>query len=188
MQEAILRNLLTRRSIRKYLPKPVPRELLEKIVEAALYAPSAMGRQPWHFVVLAGEKRIADLTVALKEAVARMPENIYQKFVGNPEYTVSYHAPALIMVSADPAKPNAEADCALALGNIFLAAHALDLGTCWINQMGSACPDERFRALLTELGVPPQNYIYGCAAVGWPDGPRPEAAPRKSGKVNYVLE
>ena len=189
MPDAVLHNLLTRRSIRKYLPRPVPKELLEKIVEAGLYAPSARGRQPWHFVVLAGQERLSRLTLALKEAVYRMPENPYKQFVGSPDYTVSYHAPVLILVSADPAVTNlAEADCALALGNMFLAAHALGLGSCWINQLGSACPDQQFRALISELGVPPQNHIYGCAAIGWPDGPNPAPAPRKSGKVKYLLE
>ncbi|MDR2503023.1 MAG: nitroreductase [Deltaproteobacteria bacterium] len=187
MKNAVLENILTRRSIRKFLTKSVPRDILEQIVEAGLHAPSGMGRQPWHFAVLTGQERLAGLTLALKEAVARMSHNPYKQYVGSPNYTVNYHAPVCILVSADPALSTAEADCALAMGNIALAAHALGLGSCWINQLGSACADSGFRARLTELGVPETNHVYGCAAIGWPDGPAPSPVPRKRA-VSYLTD
>ncbi|MDR2162039.1 MAG: nitroreductase [Desulfovibrio sp.] len=156
MQEAVLNNILTRRSIRKFQSKPVPLEILEKIVEAGLYAPSARNSQPWHFTVVAGLDRVARITAELKAAVARMPDNPYRAVVGSAAYTVNYaNAPVFILVSAAPdSSPVVAADCSLALGTMFLAAHALGIGSCWINQLGSACGEPGFRAFLTQLGVP----------------------------------
>jgi nitroreductase len=188
--EVVLNNLRTRRSIRKYEPRPVPGEILEKIVEAGLYAPSARNSQPWHFAVVTGPERLAGITAELRAAVARMPENPYKSFVGAPSYSVNFHnAAAFIIVSADPAaSPVVEADCALALGNMFLAAHALGIGSCWVNQLGSACGEPGFRALLTRLGVPEKNRVYGSGAFGFAAGEHPKAPPRRGGTVIYVTD
>lgn len=187
MSEEFFNILRTRRSIRSFLPKPVPDASLEKIVEAGLYAPSGMNRQPWHFTVLTGLERLERVTAELKAAVARMPENRYKDFVGAAGYTVNYHAPAFIIVSAAADASNTVTeDCALALGNMFLAAHALGLGSCWINQLGSACAEPGFRALLTELGVPPKNHVYGAGTFGFIQGEAPAALPRKNGRVHYA--
>jgi nitroreductase len=82
----------------------------------------------------------------------------------------------------------AASDCALALGNMFLAAHALGIGSCWVNQLGSACGEPGFRAFLTELGVPPGNYVYGGAAFGHAAGGLPEAPARKEGAVVWAMD
>lgn len=180
--------ILHRRSIRKFQKESsLPREAVHGIVEAGLYAPSARNRQPWHITAVLGHERIDRLTRELKAAVVRMPENPYKDFVGSAAYTVNYHAPAFMLVSADPAvSVMAAADCAAVLQNMFLAAHALGIGSCWINQLGSACDEPGFRALLTEYGVPERNFIYGCGAFGYGDGEPPAAPERKAGTVNYV--
>jgi nitroreductase len=190
MEEVVLNALRARRSIRKYAPKPVPPEILKKIIEAGLYAPSARNSQPWHFTVVTGIDRLAGITAELKAAVARMPENPYKNFVGADSYSVNFHnAAAFIIVSADPAaSPVVEADCALALGNMFLAAHALGIGSCWVNQLGSACCEPGFRALLTQLGVPEKNRVYGSGAFGYAEGEHPKAPPRREGTVTYVTD
>jgi nitroreductase len=190
MQEAVLKNILTRRSIRNFQSTPIPREILEKIVEAGLYAPSARNSQPWHLTVVGGQDRLARITAELKAAVARVPDNPYKELVGSAAYSVNYgNAPVFIIVSAAPdASPVVVADCSLALGTMFLAAHALGIGSCWINQLGKSCDEPGFRAFLTQLGVPPQNRIYGCGAFGFAAGDAPKAPPRKEGRVLYVLE
>lgn len=186
---AVLKAIKERRSVRKFLPRPVPGEDLERIVEAGLWAPSARNNQPWHLTVITGLDRMGDMTRELKEAVARMPENPYKSFVGAEGYTVSYHAPAFVIVSANPAAaPLAAADCSLVLQNMFLAAHSLGIASCWINQLGSACADPGFRAFITCLGVPEDHHIYGCAALGYADGPAPAPPARKQGTVSYRAE
>lgn len=190
MRQAVLNNILTRRSIRKFQSAPIPRESLEKIVEAGLYAPSARNSQPWHLTVVSGQDRLARITAELKAAVARMPDNPYKEVVGSAAYSVNYGAaPVFIIVSAAPdSSPVVVADCSLALGTMFLAAHALGIGSCWINQLGIACDEPGFRAFLTQLGVPAQNRIYGCGAFGFAEGDAPPAPARKEGRVTYVPE
>jgi nitroreductase len=190
MQEAVLKNILTRRSIRKFQPGPIPRESLEKIVEAGLYAPSARNSQPWHLTVVGGRDRLARITAELKAAVARTPESPYKELVGSAAYSVNFgNAPVFIIVSAAPnASPMVAADCTLALGTMFLAAHALGIGSCWVNQLGNTCDEPGFRSFLTQLGVPAQNRIYGCGAFGFAEGQHPAAPPRREGKVVYNME
>jgi nitroreductase len=190
MREVVLQNILTRRSIRKFRSDPIPGESLEKIVQAGLYAPSAKNSQPWHLTVLGGRERLGQITAELKAAVGRIPDSPYRALVGSPTYSVNYgNAPVFIIVSAAPeASPMAAADCSLALGNMFLAAHALGIGSCWINQLGATSDEPGFRSFLTRLGVPAGNRIYGCGAFGFAEGEHPAAPPRKKGNVTYVLE
>ncbi|MDR1359639.1 MAG: nitroreductase family protein [Deltaproteobacteria bacterium] len=190
MQETVLENILTRRSIRKFRPAPIPEASLEKIVQAGLYAPSAKNSQPWHLTVVNGQDRLARLTAELKAAIARTPDSPYKELVGSAAYSVNHgNAPVLILVSAAPeASPMVVADCALALGYMFLAAHSLGIGSCWINQPGAACEEPGFRSYLTQLGIPAQNHVYGCGAFGFAEGEHPTAPPRKTGSVNYVPE
>lgn len=186
MNETI-QNILERRSIRKYLPDTISRQDLDLILTAGLYAPSARNRQPWHLCVIQGQEKIDRLTAEVKAAVDRMPENPYKAMVGAKEYTVNYHAPVFIVVSADSEEsPMAMADCALVLGSMFLAAQSLGIGSCWINQLGSVCNEAGFRKILTGIGVPPNHTVYGCGAFGFPQT-RPSAAPaRKEGAVTFV--
>ena len=188
MNETI-QTLLTRRSIRKYKPEQFSNEILHQIIEAGLYAPSAMGRQPWHLVVVRGHDKIAGVHREVKAATARMPDNPYKEFVGSESYTINYHAPTFIIVSGDTtlSPRNAPFDCALLLGSMFLAAHALGIGSCWINQLNVLNDEPGFRAYMTQLGIPPENRIFGCACFGYADGPPPEPAKRKENAV-VILE
>ncbi len=182
-----IRTILNRRSIRRYRPEPFPDEELAKIVEAGVYAPSSRNLQARHICVVRGQAAIARITAAVKAATARQPDSPYRDSVGSAAYTVNYHAPAFIIVSADPSVTKSpEADAALALGNMFLAARSLGIGSCWINQLNPLCGDAEFRALLTELGVPESYRIYGCGTFGYAEGAYPPAPARKDGRVTYA--
>ena len=182
----VICNILSRRSIRKYRPDPVPGDVLERIVQAGLYAPSARNKQPWHLTVVSGGGALARLTAEVKAATLRM-NNHYVTMVSREGYSAGYGAPTLLIVSGDAADaPMAQNDCALVLGTVFLAAHSLGVGSCWINQLGILSDEPGFRAVLDTLGVPSRNTVYGCACLGYGDGPHPAAAARRDGVVNYV--
>ena len=188
MNETI-RTIMGRRSIRSYKPDQISEQDLNLIIQAGLHAPSARNRQPWHVCVLQGHEKIAKLAAELKAAVARMPDNPYATMVGAESYTMSFLAPVFIIVSADPeVSPLALADCALVLGNMFLAAHSLGIASCWVNQLGSACAEPGFRATLTKLGIPHKNEIYGCSSFGYPLSTPREAPKRREGTVNFVAD
>lgn len=181
--------ILSRRSIRNYRPEPLPREILEQVLQAGLYAPSARNRQPWHLTMVTSPAAIERLTAEVRAATLRMPDNPYTAMVQREQYRVNFGAPALLIVSADPsAAGTAQADCALVLGNVFLAAHSLGVGSCWVNQLGILSDEPGFRSVLDSFGVPSQNRIYGCAALGYAEGAHPTAPERRSNTVNYVEE
>ncbi|MDL2316639.1 nitroreductase [Desulfovibrio sp. OttesenSCG-928-A18] len=184
-----IRNILQRRSIRKFRPDQFPRAELEAIVQAGLFAPSARNRQPWHITVLRGLERIAALNAEVKAATARMPDNHYKAMVGASGYSINYHAPTFILVSGDPElSALAQVDCALVMQNMMLAACSLGLGSCWINQLGPLNGEAGFRQVLDKLQVPAQNRVYACLALGYVQGEQPPAPERKSGTVTYIGE
>lgn len=167
--------ILTRRSIRKYEDKKVKEEDLLKIIECAKYAPSGINNQGWHFSV-----------VENKDWLEKMSKTV-AKGLGRTSYNVTYGAPVLIVVSHKRGNLLYEHDGSCALENIFLAAHSLGLGTCWINQLGeeSLYSDKEFLDLLKEAGVPEGYKIIGCAAIGYP-AESPIAKPRKENLVTYL--
>lgn len=182
-----LRTIFNRRSIRRFKPEQFPREELEHIVQAGLHAPSARNRQPWHFAVLRGQPVIARLNAEVKAATARMPDNPYADMIRNENYTINYHAPTFVIVSADPRiSPLASADCALALGSMFLAACSLGIGSCWINQICPLSDEPGFRKVMDGLGIPSGYRIYGCGAFGYATDAHAATPPRREGTVTYV--
>jgi nitroreductase len=186
MNETI-NSILQRRSIRKYRPELISKDLLDSILQAGLYAPSARNKQPWHLTVVCGHGALTRLTAEVKAATLRMPDNPYAVMVQKEAYSVAYGAPTLIIVSGNIEEaPMVQSDCALVLGNIFLAAHSLGIASCWINQLGILSNEPGFRSVLTTLKVPLQNSIYGCAALGYADGPHPAAPTRREHTVTYA--
>jgi nitroreductase len=186
MNEVLL-TIAQRRSVRSYQERQIPEEECRSIVEAGLYGPTGMNRQPVHITVVRKREVIDRITSELKAAVARMPENRYKNFVGAAGYTVNFGAPTFMIVSADTARAaTAEPDCACALENMFLAARSLGMGSCWVNQLGSVTGDAGFQLFLhKELAFPAGNVIFGCAAFGYPEKDFPQAPPRR-GSSNWI--
>ena len=183
----MISGIIERRSIRDFKDERIPRDVLELIIKAASYAPSARNRQCWHFTVVDSSEVIDRITSALKRAAKHESAPSYlNEQVGVPGYRVGYNASVLVIISGDPAFSTTVSDCALAAGNIMLAAHSLGLGSCWINQPSVVCGVPEFRALLTELGVPENYTVYPCVCLGHPNMPIPHAADRAEGTVNYV--
>ena len=167
--------LLNRRSVRRYRPELPAREDLEKIAEAGLYAASGKGMQTVKIVIVTNPELIA----TLRE---------WNRVIGGWDEGVDpfYGAPALLLVLADRASPNHVYDGALAMGNMMLAAHALGLGSCWINRARQEFDSDEGKALLASLGVEGDLEGIGHCIVGFPAGPAPKAAPRKPGRVVWA--
>ena len=139
---ATMETILHRRSIRSFLEKPIPKPVLEQIVLAGQYAPSAMNRQNWHFTVLQNQEKIQSLAKAIAAELGMGEEYSF------------YRPAALILVSAPKDSHNGLADCACALENIFLAAWSLDVGSVWINQLKDICDRPAIRASWMSWGFP----------------------------------
>jgi nitroreductase len=148
-----------RRSIRKYQPKPVEPEKIDRLIEAALRAPSSRGRNPWEFVVVTDP----DLLLALSTA---KPHGA--SFLKN--------APLGIVVCADPEKCDVWIeDASIASILIHLAAAAMGLGSCWIQIRkrmydGVDTSQDRIRK---HLNLPENLNVLSIIAIGYPDERKP---------------
>ena len=181
--------ILTRRSTRRYLAKPVEQELLEKVVEAGRYAPTGSNTQSNHFIVVRERKTIKKLTELVEKAFAQMTlqEEMYSSLRSSITrakqggYVFCYNAPVLVIVANQKNYGNSQADCAIAIENMMLAANELDLGSCYINQLKWLNEDEALVAYLQSLGMKENERVYGSMILGWPDTPdgNPERIPLK---------
>ena len=162
----VLSNMMARRSIRKYLDKPVEHEKLEAIVKCGINAPSGMNRQPWIVRVVEDQKLIADVN----EAAGR---------------SLFYDAPALICVCT-PANGGGELDAGLLGENMMLAAPSLGLGTCCLGgPVRFLVSNEKCKFFLDRLDIPADYKLNYILAIGYPDE-QPDAKPRDASKVKYV--
>jgi nitroreductase len=173
-----LEAILTRHSIAKVRPDPVPHELIEKILHAAVQAPNHYRVRPWRFVVLTGKSRQAlgeILAQALKKQNPELPETGMEIERAKP-----LRAPVLIAVGVDkPDDPRVleiENICAVAAAveNLLLAAHNEELGAMW--RTGSAARDPDVKKF---LGFTPDQELISFVYLGYPDL-LPEAAERPS--------
>ena len=176
--------IVSRGTCRAFRPDMPEKEKIDKIVNAARYAPSGMSRFTRHFAVITNADWLARMNARVRTLAgdASVASNLERN--GEKGYSCNYHSPVFIVVSADPAYPTSRDDCACALESMFLAATALGLGSCWINQLGGDnC--EKLRDLLREAGVPENHRVYGCCALGYPAAPPAPKKPRTE-KITYL--
>lgn len=162
--------ILTRRSVKRYRPDPVPEGLIERIVEAGLYAASGMNRQS-PILIAVTDKNLRNRLSAMNAKILGMQTDPF------------YGAPAVIAVLADRSVPTAICDGSLAVGNMMPAAHALGLGSCWIHRAEEEFDSPEGKAILGELGIEGDYVGVGHCIIGYADGPLPEAPARRPGRV-----
>ena len=175
----VLSNIMARRSIRKYLDKPVEHAKLEIVVRAGINAPSAVNRQPWIVRVVEDQKLIADVTEVYKEANAEMVKR--DKDFKN----MFRNAPNLICVCT-PANGGGELDAGLLGENMMLAAQSIGLGTCCLGgPVRFLLSNNKCKFFLDRLDIPEGYKLNYILAIGYPDE-QPAAKPRDASKVKYI--
>ena len=175
----VLSSIMARRSIRKYLDKPVEHEKLEIIVKCGINAPSGMNRQPWIVRVVEDQKLIADVTEVFKQ------ENPEQVARDKDFKNMFRNAPNLICVCT-PAKGGGELDAGLLGENMMLAAQSMGLGTCCLGgPVRFLLSNEKCKFFLDRLDIPADYKLNYILAIGYPDE-QPNAKPRDASKVKYI--
>lgn len=192
IQNDVLNCIHTRRSTRSFQDRQLDPEQLNALLQAAIWAPSGSNNQSWLFTAIQNKAALDTLNTLVKQAFQRwVPDDDYPAKKGAKQaaqqegYHFFYHAPTLVIASNRPGYQNAMADCALALENLFLAAHSLGLGSCYINQLHWLGNDPDIRSFLCDLGIPKEHVICSAAAVGYIGKPS-AAPPRKDGTINIV--
>ncbi len=171
--------IMGRRSVRKYLDRPVEHEKLMTLARCAINAPSGMNAQPWLVRVVEDQKLINDVTEVYKKANAEQVKR-------DADFKNMFrNAPNLICVCT-PAKGGGQLDAGLLGENVMLAAHALGLGTCCLGgpvRFLKSNADARF--FLERLDIPADYELNYIIAVGYPDE-QPEARQRDASKVKFI--
>ncbi len=182
----ILKAITTRRSIRTFKAEPLKEHELQAIIEAGQYAPSARNEQAWHFSVVQNPAILAKINAILQEIFANSGNPALAERAKAENFSPFYHAPTLIIVSGDQNAIAPEPDVSLALGNCFLAAQALGIGSVWIHSLRQLFNTPAGKALQQTLGIPEGYVIYGSGAFGYNAGDLPTAEPRRAGTVTFV--
>ena len=171
--------IATRHSTRKFKEEPVPQEVLDKVIEAGRQAPSGKHKNQSRFIVIRKKEVLQELIALVQQEFAKMevtPEND-DNFGGairaakKGGYVFMYNAPVLIVVVNKRDYGNKYADVSCAMQNMMLAANALDLGSCWINQLRWLQDNPVLRAYLQKLGMAEDEEVCASLSIGYPNTP-----------------
>lgn len=173
MNQAI-QNLLTRRSVRAYTDRMPSKEDIDTICRAGLYAATGMGTQS-PIIIAVTQKSMRDRMSKLNAQVM------------NTETDPFYGAPVVLVVLVDKnAAVTPVEDGSLMLGNMLNAAHALGLGSCWINRAREVFDSPEGKSILRELGIEGDWLGIGNCIVGYSANPEPPARQRKENRIHWV--
>ncbi len=163
----------TRRSCRKYKSEQITDEELNAVLKAGTYAPTGMGKQSPFIVAVQNPEMKAKLE-KMNASVRGMSGNPY------------YDAPTYVLVFAPTDSPFAIQDGTCILENMMLAAHALGLGSCWINREIEMFATDEGKHLMQEMGLPEGLGGIGAIALGYPAVEPSAPKPRKEGYARII--
>ena len=203
MENPVLANIKSRRSVRNFLDKEIPRDTIDKIVEAGAFAPSALNRQPWRFIVITDRAAISELSSIVRRRLSMLYRclpvlrifkpgfrdesfvNAVKKTAESSGDSVFYNAPMVVIIAGDTGYENTDVDCSLAAQNMMLAAHSLGIGSCFIGR-GKAVPVSYMQR---RFGLPAHYAFNVWVAFGYPEGREGGTAPpRKEGAKPVYVE
>ena len=174
----ILRVILERRSCRAYKSDPVPEETLAAIVDAGLWAPTGMNRQDRHFTVVRDTSILERMNTLTR---AKLSEPMKSRYVernnGDPNISLHYFAPALVMLSGG------EVSCAIAAENMCIAAQSLGIGSCMLGMVTSLFENDG--SLARDLKIPADMTPRLGVALGYAAREMPVPG-RLPGQITYL--
>ena len=165
--------IMTRRSVKKYLPDMPKREDIEAVIEAGLAAASGRNLQA-SVVIAVTNKEIRDRLSAANAAVMGAS--------GDP----FYGAPCVLVVLGDKKAHTYVYDGSLTLGNMMLAAHESGLGSCWIHRAKEVMAQPEWVEWIKSLGLEGEYEGIGNLTLGYLDGEDPDPKERLGGRVVFV--
>ena len=147
-----IQTILTRVSCRSYSEKKVPASKINQILEAGKYAPSGMNRQICNILYIKNKKLLETIRAALQQKCGR---------------ECLYGAHHLALVIGKRNDPFLFQDGSCILENMFIAANALNVDSCWINQLEDLCVDPAYAKIKKKLGLAEDDYVIGSIILGY---------------------
>ena len=170
----IIDAIKARRSTKSFKSDAVPKEIVDRVIEAGLYAASAMGKQ-MPIVVAVTNKKLRDRLSEMNRKVGGWDEG----------FDPFYGAPVVLVVLADKNWANRVYDGSLVIGNMMLAEYSLKIGSCWIHRAKEEVESDEGKAILKELGISGDFEGIGHCVLGVSAAER-EMPPRRAGRVFYA--
>ncbi|MDR9859682.1 nitroreductase [Treponema socranskii] len=170
----IIDAIKARRSTKSFKSDPVSKEIVDRVIEAGLYAASAQGKQV-PVIVAVTNKKLRDRLSEMNRKVGGWDEG----------FDPFYGAPVVLVVLADKNWANRVYDGSLVIGNMMLAAHSLKIGSCWIHRAKEEFESDEGKAILKELGISGDFEGIGHCVLGVSAAER-EMPPRRAGRVFYA--
>lgn len=160
--------IFSRRSIRKYQPVEIPKNEITIILKAAMQAPSAVNKQPWHFIVIKDRQKLSEITKIHRNAsfAAQVSHAI---LICGDEYLEHDKGYTIL-------------DCSAATQNILLAANGLGIGACWVGIHPREQRKEAFREL---FGLPDHIIPVSMVTLGYPAEEKEMTNRYRSDRVHY---
>ena len=198
VKETVFETIRTRRSTRSYSAREVSGEDLDTVLQAGRFAPSGGNNQTTHLLVITSPE--------VKERIAALAEKLFAKMEVMPDtyrsmasailasqkggYNFHRNAPVLILAANKSTYSNNIADCSCVLENMMIMANAMDLGSCWVNQIKWLNEEPEMLELLYGIGLREDERVYGGLTLGYADTPDglPVRTPldRKGNEVTFV--
>ena len=130
----LLEAIQQRRSIRKFTEQTVDKKLVQELIDASVWAPSASNGQPWGFVIIQDQAYLKELSDQAKAGILEKLEVFpaleqYRSSMENKTFNIFYNAPALVIIYGKKNNPHTDHDCSFAAQNFMLAARDKELGT-----------------------------------------------------------
>ncbi len=138
--ENIIEVIKSRRSIKKFKPDMISKEIIEQIVEAGTYAPTGKNRQS-PIIIAITNKEVRDKLSKLNAEILGTTKDPF------------YNAPVVLVVLADKTKDTYVYDGSLVMGNLMLVAHSLGIGSCWIHRAKEEFERPEGKEILKSLGI-----------------------------------
>lgn len=176
---AVTENILSRRSIRKYLPQAVNRDTMQVILNCGINAPNGQNKQSWEVRVVDNPAFIDGLTEVFKR------EN--PQAAADPDFKNMFrNAPTVVFVANDGAYDYSQVDCGLLAGNMMLSAWSMGIGSCCLGSPAHFINNSPAAAeYLQKLDFSEGYRLLFCIAFGYPDE-TPAAKPRDASKVRFI--
>jgi nitroreductase len=172
-----------RRAVREYSAQAIDEKVLRELIDAAVHAPSAVNQQPWTFTVVRDQGVLDRISREAKlHMLASQHAEHFRSHLDDSNFHIFYHAPALILISANAQGPWIVEDCALAAENLMLAAYAAGLGSCWIGFAQSFLNTPEGK---DALGLPSDWVPVAPIIVGHPKA-APAPVPRNEPQIRWV--
>lgn len=181
-----------RRSVRSYAPERLDTVAIQTLLDAAIWAPTAVHEEPWAFVIVQDRAVLKSLSDRAKEIFSAEAEHAHPDqarhlldMLAKPDFNIFYDAGTLIIICARPKGAFVTADCWLAAENLMLAAYGMGLGSCVI---GFAVPALNTPEIKAELGIPSECSAVAPIIVGAPSGETPRTTRKEPDVLAWKLE